>query len=295
MLENLRISPEYDGFIFLAESIRNPPVLRPHHHIELELNLVVSGTITYIVHGQRFKFSKRNLLWFFPSQEHQLVDRSPDAGYYVAVFKPEMLKRACRTERYEGLKQQELSEKGILHAELEPNIFDALQQQMQRLVKDGLDPDILNREAGFGISEGFRFRHHDPDYLNAGLCYLLLHCWRLQQERIGKSSEVSLHPVVRKVLELLDVEYEDQDLETLAKHCHVSAAYLSRTFAKEVGVSLSRYRNSLKLARFWSVYRQRDRTTILEAALGAGFGSYAQFYRVFRESYHESPGNALRR
>lgn len=294
MLENLRLTPDYDGFIFLAEAIRNPPVLRGHHHVELELNLVVSGTITYIAYGKRFKFGKRSLLWFFPAQEHQLVDRSPDAGYYVAVFKPSMLEQVCKTDRYKALKQQELSENGIIHCDLDPDVFEALQQQMQLLVKDGLDPDILNREAGFGISEGFRFRHHDPDYLNAGLRHLLLHSWRLQQERTSLSNQVSLHPAVRKVLEYLDGENEVQDLAFLAKSCHVSATYLSRIFAEEVGVSLSHYRNSLKLSRFWAAYRRSDKVTILEAALEAGFGSYAQFYRVFKRSYDENPRKALK-
>jgi hypothetical protein len=36
----------------------------------------------------------------FPSQEHQLVDRSNDAQYYVAVFKPELINKSCRSASY---------------------------------------------------------------------------------------------------------------------------------------------------------------------------------------------------
>ena len=63
MLEDLKLGKGYDGFLFLAESIRNPPKLESHHHIELELNLVVRGTITYVVGGRRFAFQPRSLLW----------------------------------------------------------------------------------------------------------------------------------------------------------------------------------------------------------------------------------------
>src|SRR5688572_17334003 len=90
MLENLKLSDRYDGFLFLAEAARNPPVLKPHHHLELELNVVRRGEITYVVGGQRYRFGQRSLLWMYPAQEHQMVDRTDDAEYYVAVFKPQL-------------------------------------------------------------------------------------------------------------------------------------------------------------------------------------------------------------
>lgn len=77
MLEDLKIGPLYDGFLYLVESAHNPPTLKSHHHVELELNLVVRGTISYVLEGQRYTFGRQTLLWFFPTQEHQLIDRSP--------------------------------------------------------------------------------------------------------------------------------------------------------------------------------------------------------------------------
>ena len=294
MLENLKIGPEYDGFLFLAESTRNPPVLKPHRHVELELNLVVSGAVTYVVKGQRYRFPKRSLLWFFPSQEHQLIDRTQDARYYVAVFKPQMIRSVCQSERYAMLKQDQPEVDGVLHAELEPDVYSSLEQSLPEFLKDGLDPDLLNREAGFGLSDDFSFQHGDPDFLNAGLRHLLLRCWRIQQERFGGGNQVRLHDAVRKTLDLLESGDCYEDLDRLAESCGVSAAYLSRTFRKEVGVTLSRYRNSIKLGRFWSVYRKSNADTFLDAAFEAGFGSYAQFYRVFVDAYGQSPREIFR-
>ncbi|MES2393317.1 MAG: AraC family ligand binding domain-containing protein, partial [Acidobacteriota bacterium] len=105
MLEDLKLSRRYEGLLFLAESARNPPLLKSHHHIELELNLVVRGTITYVVGGKRFTFHPRTLLWLFPEQEHQLVDRSDSAQNYVAVFKPSLIHSACRSSAYKPLKR----------------------------------------------------------------------------------------------------------------------------------------------------------------------------------------------
>jgi AraC-like DNA-binding protein len=294
MLENLKLGPRYDGFLFLAESARNPPALRPHHHVELELNLVANGTITYVVEGRRFSFPKRTLLWMFPAQEHQLVDRTGDAQYYVAVFKPELIRQACRGSGYAGLGRAEAEGEGVLHTELAPEDFDLLRRTMSAIVEDGLDPDVLNREAGFGVGSDFRFEHGDPDWLNAGLRHLLLMAWRLQRGRAGAARAVSLHPAVRRALALLAEGEVEGALARLAARCGVSEAYLSRTFARQVGVPLARYRSSARLARFLTLYRGEAQRTITEAVFGAGFGSYAQFYRVFRAAYGSGPRRGLR-
>jgi AraC-like DNA-binding protein len=294
MLENLKLGAAYEGFLFLAESVRNPPVLRPHYHVELELNLVAQGSITYVVGGQRFSFEKRTLLWMFPAQEHQLVDRTADAQYYVAVFKPDLIGRACRGQRYKDLKRKKLATEGVLHTVLSPQDFDQLRREMDSIIADGIDADLLNREAGFGLSSEFSFQHNDPDWLNAGLRHLLLSSWRLQQGRGGTNKQVDLHPAVKKALKIMEQETDIEPVP-LAKQCGVSEAYLSRIFHKQVGVKINRYRNSVRLSRFWDAYRSPDNHTVIDAVYAAGFGSYAQFYRIFAETYGKGPREALRR
>jgi AraC-like DNA-binding protein len=295
MLENLKLRPGYDGFLFLAESVRNPPVLKPHHHFELELNLVASGSITYIVDGKRFSFGKRSLLWFFPAQEHQLVDRSADAAYYVAVFKPDLIERSCRGDRYRELKKQRFSHDDVLSTELAPPDFDSMRKEMDAIIEDGLDSDLLNREAGFGLSPDFSFKHNDPDWLNAGLRHLLLAGWRLQQGRSSLKNAVDLHPAVNLALKYLNEDPgENTDISSLAAVCGVSESYLSRTFHQQVGVTLTRYRNSIRISRFWEVYRPSSEDNLIDAVLRAGFGSYAQFFRVFTDVYGKGPREALR-
>jgi AraC-like DNA-binding protein len=293
MLENLKIKPKYDGFLFLAESVRNPPKLNPHHHVELELNLVVQGSITYVVGEKCFTFGKRTLIWMFPTQEHQLVDRTDDAQYYVAVFKPQMIQHSCRSKAYLGLRRKRPESDGVLHTTLEPDIFDLIRKTMDSLMQGSLDPDLLNREAGFGVGSGFSFEHGDPEGLNAGLHHLLLQCWRFQRAGMGSGRQVELHPAVQKALEVLSENEWEHDLNHLARHCGVSEAYLSRTFSRQIGVPLNRYRNSLRLSRFWTYYRQPKPKTLTEAVYAAGFGSYAQFYNIFTQTYGRGPRNCL--
>jgi AraC-like DNA-binding protein len=293
VLEKLKIGRAYDGFLFLAESTRNPPRLKSHHHLELELNLVVRGSITYVVRGRRFTFTPRTLLWLFPAQEHQLVDRSDDAQFYVAVFKPSLIARSCRTRSYEGLKHANRGQDGVLHTLLEAEAFDLIRKTMDSLMQGALDPDVLNREAGFGVGSDFSFRHGDPDGLNAGLHHLLLLCWRIQRTGKVSGDAVALHPGVRRALRLLSEGEWEKDLGQLARASGVSESYLSRVFRRQVGVPLNRYRNSLRLSRFWEHYRQPEQKTLAEAVYAAGFGSYAQFYKVFTQAYGSGPRASL--
>jgi AraC-like DNA-binding protein len=293
MLEDLKLGADYDGFLFLAESTRNPPRLQSHHHIELELNLVVRGNITYVVNGRRYTFQSRTLLWLFPEQEHQLVDRSSEAQYYVAVFKPSLIARSCRTQPYEGLHRLTIEDDGVQNAMLEPNSFDLVRKTMDSLMQDALDAEVLNREAGFGSSSGFSFQHGDPEGLNAGLHHLLLLTWRSQRSGKVFGDAVALHPAVSRALKRLSEQEWDADLHSLARACGASEAHLSRTFHRQIGVPLSRYRNSLRLARFWERYREPGKTTLTEAVYAAGFGSYAQFYKVFVQEYGRGPRECL--
>ncbi len=293
MLEDLKLGGSYDGFLYLVESTRNPPMLKSHHHLELELNLVVRGTITYVVGGKRFTFGARTLLWLFPEQEHQLVDRSDDAQCYVAVFTPTLIARSCRTEAYMGLRNTRYEQYGVLNTRLEPTSFDLVRTTMDSLMQDSLDPNLLNREAGFGVTSAFSFAHGDPDGLNAGLHHLLLLCWRSQRTGKVLGDVVTLHPVVCRALKMLSEDRWDDNLGDLARACGASEAHLSRTFRKQVGVPLTRYRNSVRLARFWEHRRQAEQTTLAESVYAAGFGSYAQFYKVFAQAYGCGPRASL--
>jgi AraC-like DNA-binding protein len=230
----------------------------------------------------------------FPAQEHQLIDRSKEAQYYVAVFKPALIRRSCHAEAYAGLKRKNVEGGGVLHTRLDPAAFDLIRGTMDSMMEDALDADTLNREAGFGVNPDFRFEHGDPDALNAGLHHLLLLCWRSQRGRHSTEGAVALHPAVRKALDLLSANDGDQSLRQIARRCGVSEAYLSRVFARELGVPLSRYRNRLRLSRFLDLQRAPVHRTVTEAVYAAGFGSYAQFYKVFVQTYGCGPRDSLR-
>ncbi len=79
----------------------------------------------------------------------------------------------------------------------------------------------------------------------------------------------------------------------LAAELGITLSRLARVFKREMGMSLVEYRNRLRLERFQTLL-DAGGDNLHAAAEGAGFGSYAQFHRVFRALRGGSPSEALR-
>jgi AraC-like DNA-binding protein len=95
--------------------------------------------------------------------------------------------------------------------------------------------------------------------------------------------------LIRQASELLARD-PSIDFQALATRLRVGTGHLTRTFKRATGSSIVSYRNEVRLALFLSLVNVKP---MLEAALGAGFGSYAQFHRVFRARFGKGPREYL--
>jgi AraC-like DNA-binding protein len=79
----------------------------------------------------------------------------------------------------------------------------------------------------------------------------------------------------------------------VAARLDVSLGRLAHVFKLEIGMSIVEYRNRVRLDRF-TILLDSGRRNLQQAALAAGFGSYAQFHRVFRALRRVTPREYLR-
>jgi AraC-like DNA-binding protein len=109
----------------------------------------------------------------------------------------------------------------------------------------------------------------------------------------GEDLHASPRAIVRRAEGLLA---EDPSLggKEIAAKLDVSPSHLTRLFKADMGMSLVEYRNRLRLERFRALVDSGDES-LLDAALDAGFGSYAQFHRVFRALRGTTPGAYVRK
>ena len=243
---------------------------RAHRHAELEVNLVVRGTASYLLGDRRYALTPATLTWLFPGQDHVLVDESSDHELWWAVFRPTLVAQVATTREARPLLEE-----------------DPVGQFSRRL-----DSGRVRRLSTL-FHEVQGAETMDDLLVNTGLAYLLSFAWRAFLDSDDIVEGVDLHPAVETVARMLRADPDAGDLAALARAARLSSSHLSRIFKQQIGVSISQFRNQQRLQRFLRLYGRGRRTTALTAALEAGFGSYAQFYRVFREQTGRSP-SALR-
>jgi AraC-like DNA-binding protein/ribosomal protein L40E len=102
-------------------------------------------------------------------------------------------------------------------------------------------------------------------------------------------------PFVRRACDYVDECFrEDLSVVNVAAKCGVSEDYLSHSFSKHTGNSLSRYIAGVRTGHAMYLLRE-EQPTITEIAFEVGFQSLSQFNRTFRALTGMAPGEFRRK
>jgi len=257
MKQVLPVAPGHDGLVFIADPLDQRRV--PHRHEELEMNLVRRGGGTYLIGDRRCDLEKNSQIWLFPEQNHVLADKSRDFEMWVVYFERALLERVCTTEQTRVL----------------------LRRGPGRVLSRHLDAEQVNRISNL-LAEVESCSDDSPCF-NAGIAYSLLVAWHEFSTSPSHNGGHDVHPAVERAAFLIRDQPDMRGIEQLSHHAGLSPSRLSRVFRSQMGVSLVAYWNCQRFERFLRLYGDGTRLSVIQAALDAGFGSYPQFYRVFRE------------
>jgi len=260
----LEFLQQRSGFLFFRNKVN---LLRdPHHHEDLELNLVFSGTVTYVVDSVAYQLTKGSCLWLFPEQEHKLVDAGGELLLVVCVFKREMVAHVADSSWAHPLAGQQA-----------PTIFCRRLSPVNLAVLRTLAEDLVKMQENHELFE-------------AGVRWLMLSAWkRFIDAEVITGAEC--HRVVEQTMDIFR-EKPLMPLDDICARLRVSRSHLSRLFHQQTGLTLPAFRNRVRLEAFFSLYHHHS--NLLGCALEAGFGSYAQFYRVFKEHTGLAPNQFYR-
>ena len=105
----------------------------------------------------------------------------------------------------------------------------------------------------------------------------------------ARSRVGSYSPAIRKAVDTLRHNYSQElTLPWLAEHVGLSPAHLSRSFSKEVGMSVSQYIASLRCEEAAGMLRNSD-APIHEISAFVGYTDNNYFVKVFRKHYGMTP------
>lgn len=217
-----------------------------HRHASLEFDLVVKGTGSLTIGERNYELKPGILMWLVPGLQHRLV-RSPGLEMWVASLRPELI---------EAPRLAQLADRPL--RQLPSHELIDLDRLLSQVAQDSDEPDVYN----------------------AGITYLAMRAWRASLDSPTARAR-PLHPAVGRALLRLRESDAALSLSELAEAAGIAAPYLSRLMIEHTGRSFVDWRNRLRIDRFMQGYKSG--ANLLDAALEAGFGSYARFNHVFNE------------
>jgi AraC-like DNA-binding protein len=230
----------------------SPEYRRPRHfHSEPELNLVVSGTATFGTGTRIVEAASGDLLHWPPGCDHELISASPDFDLFVFALTPELCDR-------------------VLGRQVAPALSGALQVRLPESTTSALHVRLA---APASTAEA----HVAEEYVAS--LWQDAHHSRMTAARGGTLG--------RRVLRSL-LQQPELDRSERARLMHAHPSELSRSFHRELGLTLGSYRTRLRLLQFIELV-DSGRSTLLAAALEAGFGSYSQCHRAFSMTFGYTP------
>ncbi len=268
--ENLHLPSQLDGKFWKYASRGNEGrVFQEHMHEELEVNIVTSGYANYLILGKRYKMVPGTQVWLFPEHPHLLLEKSNDFEMVIVVFKKKLLKRLVAQGADRVLISKKYDQPFVKeHSERE-------RIELFKMCKMGIECD------------------HDRALYNSALAFTCLKAWELFKRGAQPNKQVNVSVDIQQCLKLIE-STQFISLNSLAEKLKLSPSQLSRQFQAQVGLKLSTYKQNIYLERFMKMWTENCDLNFLQGALKAGFGSYAQFHRVFKEKYGCGPASYKR-
>jgi AraC-like DNA-binding protein len=238
----------------------------PHHHEHLEINLVESGHAKYNVNERIYTLEPRCLVFLFPAQEHMLYDRSPDFKMWNITVRQSFLNTFCKNSFLLPLKDRD--PETYFCRQLHPSAYMLYERLLLEIAEQ---------------------RSAHPVMFRIGLSYLVSSIWKDFQENSTPVTHSPISPHVQKAVHLLSHPDAPEGVDTLAKRLNTSPSQISRMFKREMGISITDFRNRQKLDLFTKLLSQNPQHDLLTLAMDANFGSYTQFFRIFRREMGMTP------
>lgn len=148
-------------------------------------------------------------------------------------------------------------------------------------------PSQTKTYATGSIVSAYRLLNYFTQHAETELCLeQVLHCFLEASEQIKSPSSL---PWLKKVIHKLENETEiKHTLQSLAQAVCVHPVYLSATFKKKTGLTLSEYQLRLRLEKAMRLLF-KSKFPVQQIALECGFYDAPHFVRSFQAAYHVSP------
>jgi len=247
---------------------------RPDHHNEIELNLLYSGWVTYLLGGQKVRFEVGRLGLFWAAIPHQIIEYADKTEYFVATI-PLSWFLQCKLP--EGLTQRLMRGEVVMEptdrrGDFDKSLFSEWEADLVAETGTAKDVVMLEMEA--------RLRR-----LAAALPTLSTNKGRKPRASLGAGG---LNKVEQMAC-LVAQRYTDPlTVAEISEAVHLHPNYAMNLFKKTFGTTLIDYLTHHRVSHAQRLLATTDEK-IVEVAFASGFSSISRFNEAFRRACDCTP------
>ena len=250
---------------------------RLHWHKEMEILLVLKGTVRINIAGTHYELGPDSLFLINSGEVHSTMSKEDNILAALQVHTDMFSATYPELEKIMFEWPQKLIDN--------PDLYPAPQiRKLMALIVE----EFRKEEDGYQVAvEG---------YVNQLMSLILRNIPRDIEERktISEKEKDKELNRIKRIADHIQAHYTEKiTLNQLAEKEYISAYYLSHFFKNKMGISFQEYLNFIRLNRATMDLYQTE-NTITEIALQSGFANVKAFNKVFREFYGATPGEYRR-
>lgn len=272
--------PDFEPYGFTCTRWTPKRMPRPDRHNEIELNLLGTGSLTYVLAGRKVTIPAGRLAMFWAAIPHQVVQARGTGDYFVATIP---LAWFLQCEFSQALVEPILHGQIIFDPGSDPIDRDRFQTWLNDLDADPKGrqrPVFLEMEArilrlALAIQERKRYATRSRENRRRGGRLM-----ELKQDRLSK---------VEQIAAFIAMHYKEPlSAGDVGQHIGLHPNHAMTLFKRAFGTTVLNYLTQHRISHAQRLLAT-TRDKILSIALDSGFGSVSRFNAAFRSACGCSP------
>lgn len=263
--------PDFSPYGLTCTHWQPSPMARPDHHSEIELNYLTSGSLTYLIGGQKCVAVANKMSLFWAANPHQIIEFSEGTNYIVATIPLQCFLEWKLPDHFVQslMRGHFLSEPSDAMSARDAQLFSQWAIDLQDNTPAMEKPVLLEMQARltrFALNFSVQTNRH-------GLT-------NLPNATLSKIEQMACY-IAQHYTQKLQVQ-------EIADHVKLNANYAMNLFQKSFGTTLINYITLHRISHAQRLLATTDKT-ITEIAFQSGFLSISRFNDAFSRSCGQSP------
>ena len=262
--------PDFAPYGFTCVRWSPSPMRRPDHHHEIELNLMISGGVTYLLGGRKIRVEQGHLSAFWAAIPHQIIDFGKETDYYVATIPLSWFLQCRLPEKLSQplMRGELLSDTDTSRLRIDSALFSQWEKDLEAGTSEAKDIVMLEIEA--------RLRR---------LSAILPATPSTPRKRTQRLSlqDGGLNKVEQMACLVAQRYTEPLTVTEISQAVSLHPNYAMNLFKKAFGTTLIDYLTNHRVSHAQRLLATSDEK-IVDIAFSSGFNSISRFNEAFRRA-----------